>query len=72
MIEKIDREELIEQLERPIESDALKKLAQIFSHNDQDESHLQHNETLNPSTLLSLDFFQKMEREYKIRSGNEG
>lgn len=71
LIEKIDREELVETLEKPIEQDPLKKLAQIFSHNEQDDSHVQHNETINPSTLLSLDFFQEMEREYKSRSQKE-
>ena len=63
IIENIDREELMEQLEKPLETDPLKKLTEIFTQ-EADDSHIQHNETLNPNTLLSLDFFQKMEQLY--------
>ena len=63
IIENIDREELMEQLEKPLETDPLKKLTEIFTQ-EADDSHIQHNETLNPNTLLSLDFFSRMEVLY--------
>jgi len=66
LIENIDKEDLIDSLERPLDTDPLKKLAYIFSHEPEEPAGA-HNETMNPSTLLSLDFFSKMERAFKSR-----
>lgn len=70
IIENIDKEELMEQLEKPLETDPLKKLTEIFTQ-EADESHIQHNETLNPNTLLSLDFFSRMEKLYSQKYEEE-
>lgn len=65
IMENINKEDLISSLERPIEVDPLRKLAQIFSQ-ENDDSQLQ-NETANASLLLNLDFYVEMEDEYKRR-----
>lgn len=62
LIENINKQELIVSLERPIETDPLRKLAYIFSQ-DNGDSDL-HNDTINASTLLSLNYFIEMEDEH--------
>jgi phosphopantetheine adenylyltransferase len=62
LISNIDRKELQDVLEKPIDTDPLKKLAFIFSHEAED---LQVNESMNPNILLSLDFFTKIEQSFR-------
>jgi len=64
MIQNIDKQELIEQLEKPIEVDPLKKLAIIFSQENLEESFNKINES-GPQFILSLDFFIKSEDLFK-------
>ena len=69
IIENINKNDLIAQLETPIDNDPLKKLAYIFSQ-ENDDSQVQ-NETNNGSTLLSLEYFIEMEEEYQRKYNYE-
>lgn len=62
VIANIDRAELIATLEKPIDIDPLKKLAQILQHDVEDSALI--NETLNDSSLLNLNFYVKCEIMY--------